>query len=83
MVGFLEQDAFGTHGGPGGVALQEQHPCHPDLGVGMAGIQRQHTLEGAARLVELELVEAGMSVQQQQRDVVGRLLQGVADGLEG
>jgi hypothetical protein len=83
MVGFLQQDAFGTHGSPGGVALQKQHPRHPDLGVGVAGIQSEHALKRTAGLVELELIQAGMAMEQEQRDVVWRLLQGVADGLEG
>ncbi len=76
------EDAFRAHGGGAGVALQHQGAREAELGVELVGLEGENPRERLMRLVEMDFIEAGVTEEKKQRDVVRRLRQGITERFE-
>ena len=76
------QDALRAHRSAAGVALKEKRPGLAELGFDVIRLGGEDAPEAFQRLIQMKLIKARMTIQQQQRGVVRRVMKGFAEGLE-
>ena len=82
IVRLLLEHPFGTHGGTGAFTLKKEHSGDAQMGICLLRVQFEDAGETLMSIVQMQLLKAGAAVEKKQGDVVRRLFDGVADGLE-
>jgi hypothetical protein len=78
----LLEYALGANRRARALTLKEQDAGDAEVGIDLLSIELEHLLETFAGFIQLELLKAGTAVEKKQGNIVRRLLECVANGLE-